>query len=182
MNVKAGNVTQFGGNNVATGTGAGGAGIPRVTVSNDSNVLATQSGTWTVQPGNTANTTAWKVDGSAVTQPVSFGTPATGYKFFPVKAVAVTAGTPVAIWTPQTGKKFHLMGGYLAGTGIGQSIMLEDATGNEFLRIPLQQGNATYSPFSLLSDGYLSSTANNALFMDVTVSVVVSGYVYGTED
>ncbi len=32
---------------------------------------ATQSGTWTVQPGNTANTTAWKVDGSSVTQPVS---------------------------------------------------------------------------------------------------------------
>lgn len=31
----------------------------------------TQSGIWTVQPGNTANTTAWKVDGSAVTQPVS---------------------------------------------------------------------------------------------------------------
>jgi hypothetical protein len=31
----------------------------------------TESGTWTVQPGNTANTTAWKVDGSAVTQPVS---------------------------------------------------------------------------------------------------------------
>lgn len=53
-------------------------------------VAATQSGTWTVQPGNTANTTPWlttinqggnsaavtaanalKVDGSAVTQPVS---------------------------------------------------------------------------------------------------------------
>jgi hypothetical protein len=65
------NVTQFGSTNVATGTGASGAGIPRVTVANDSNVLATQSGTWTVQPGNTANTTAWKVDGSAVTQPVS---------------------------------------------------------------------------------------------------------------
>jgi hypothetical protein len=32
---------------------------------------ATQSGTWTVQPGNTPNTVAWKVDGSAVTQPVS---------------------------------------------------------------------------------------------------------------
>jgi len=30
------NVTQFGGSNVATGTGAGGVGIPRVTVSNDS--------------------------------------------------------------------------------------------------------------------------------------------------
>jgi hypothetical protein len=34
----------------------------------------TQSGTWTVQPGNTANTTAWKVDGSAVTQPISMAT------------------------------------------------------------------------------------------------------------
>ncbi len=34
----------------------------------------TQSGTWTVQPGNTANTTAWKIDGSAVTQPVSIAT------------------------------------------------------------------------------------------------------------
>lgn len=34
-------------------------------------VGAVQNGTWTVQPGNTANTTAWKVDGSAVTQPVS---------------------------------------------------------------------------------------------------------------
>lgn len=35
------------------------------------NATVAQSGTWTVQPGNTANTTAWKVDGSAVTQPVS---------------------------------------------------------------------------------------------------------------
>lgn len=42
---------------------------PTTTVSGT--VAATQSGTWTVQPGNTANTTAWKVDGSAVTQPVS---------------------------------------------------------------------------------------------------------------
>ncbi len=30
-----------------------------------------QQGTWTVQPGNTANTTAWKVDASATTQPIS---------------------------------------------------------------------------------------------------------------
>lgn len=55
------NITQFGGTNISTGTGAGGTGVPRVTVSNDSNVLATQSGTWTVQPGNTANSTPWLV-------------------------------------------------------------------------------------------------------------------------
>jgi hypothetical protein len=46
------NVSQFGGSNVVTGTGTSGAGIPRVTVSNDSNILATQSGTWTVNQGS----------------------------------------------------------------------------------------------------------------------------------
>lgn len=33
------NITQFGGTNISTGTGAGGAGIPRVTVSNDSAII-----------------------------------------------------------------------------------------------------------------------------------------------
>lgn len=47
---------------------SGGAGT-NVSITNTPAV--TQSGTWTVQPGNTANSTAWKVDGSAVTQPVS---------------------------------------------------------------------------------------------------------------
>lgn len=41
------NVAQFGGTNVSTGTGAGGAGIPRVTVSSDSSLAATVSGTVT---------------------------------------------------------------------------------------------------------------------------------------
>lgn len=35
------NIIQFGGTNISTGIGASGAGIPRVTVSNDSNVLVT---------------------------------------------------------------------------------------------------------------------------------------------
>lgn len=37
------NVTQFGGTNVSTGTGASGAGIPRVTMANDSSLAANQS-------------------------------------------------------------------------------------------------------------------------------------------
>lgn len=40
-------------------------------VTTTSGLPVQQQGVWTVQPGNTANTTAWKVDGSAVTQPVS---------------------------------------------------------------------------------------------------------------
>jgi hypothetical protein len=40
------NVAQFGGSAVVTGTGAGGAGIPRVTISNDSTVNPQTIGTW----------------------------------------------------------------------------------------------------------------------------------------
>jgi hypothetical protein len=43
------NITQFGGVNLSTGTGASGTGIPRVTVANDSNILATESGTWSIR-------------------------------------------------------------------------------------------------------------------------------------
>lgn len=66
------NVSQVGGAAVKTGAGTA-SGALRVELPTDGTgkVAATQSGTWTVQPGNTANTTAWKVDGSAVTQPIS---------------------------------------------------------------------------------------------------------------
>lgn len=64
--------------NASSSSGGGGGVVTQGTGTNlhtvtdaTSVTAATQSGTWTVQPGNTANTTAWKVDGSAVTQPVS---------------------------------------------------------------------------------------------------------------
>jgi hypothetical protein len=56
-------------------------------------VAATQVGTWTVQPGNTANTTAWKVDGSGVTQPIS-GT-VTANAGTNTSTAALAAATPV---------------------------------------------------------------------------------------
>lgn len=65
------NTKQVNGVAVNVGVGTAGTGTQRVAVASDSSINAVQSGTWTVQPGNTANTTAWKVDGSAVTQPVS---------------------------------------------------------------------------------------------------------------
>lgn len=58
-------------------------------------VAATQSGTWTVQPGNTANTTAWKVDGSAVTQPVSAAS-------LPLPTGAATSAAQTTMATNQT--------------------------------------------------------------------------------
>lgn len=53
------NVSQFGGSAVVTGTGASGAGIPRVTVSNDSKVIGWDAtNTWTIKPANTVSADA----------------------------------------------------------------------------------------------------------------------------
>ena len=87
------NISQINGVTPLMGNGISGTGSPRVTIASDNTaftVNAAQSGTWTMQPGNTANTTPWlatinqggnsatvsaggalKVDGSAATQPVS---------------------------------------------------------------------------------------------------------------
>jgi hypothetical protein len=59
-------------------------------------VTANQGGTWTVQPGNTANTTAWKVDGSAVTQPVSGTVTANAGTNLNTSALALESGGNLA--------------------------------------------------------------------------------------
>jgi hypothetical protein len=56
------NVSQINGVTPLMGNGVTGTGSHRVTIASDNTaftVNAAQSGTWTVQPGNTANTTAW---------------------------------------------------------------------------------------------------------------------------
>ena len=102
--------------------------------------------------------------------------------FKKLQAVSVTAGTPVAVWTPAAGKKFRMMGFILATTVAG-SILMEDATGgaNEFFRVPLLAASVPIAS-PPLGNGYLSTTANNALFIDVTVTGIVSGVIYGTEE
>jgi hypothetical protein len=114
------NITQFGGVAVSTGTGASGTGIPRVTVSNDSNVLSTQSGTWTVQPGNTANTTPWLVADAGLN--LSQGSTTSGEKGPLVQAAAVsTSPTLTALTTnPLTSDlKGSLRVNHFSGSGKG---------------------------------------------------------------
>lgn len=91
------------------------AGTPIYTdvVSVSGTAAVTQSGTWTVQPGNTANTTAWKVDGSAVTQPVS-GT------------VSITANSAVNV--AQVNGITPLMGNGITGTGSQRVTIASDNT------------------------------------------------------
>lgn len=89
------NITQFGSNPVVTGTGASGVGIPRVTVSNDSNILATQSGPWTVtaNAGTNLNTSALALDASVTALQVSQSSTTSGEKG-PLVQGAVTTAAP----------------------------------------------------------------------------------------
>lgn len=109
------------------GNGISGTGSQRVNIASDNtafSVNAVQSGTWTVQPGNTANTTAWKVDGSAVTQPVN-GT------------VSITANS--AVNTAQINGVTPLMGNGISGTGVQRVTLASDGTG----QVTLATGAAT---------------------------------------
>lgn len=61
------NVGQINGVTPLMGNGVTGTGSQRVTIASDNtafSVNAVQSGTWTVQPGNTANTTPWLMQGN----------------------------------------------------------------------------------------------------------------------
>lgn len=127
-------------------------------------VQAAQSGTWTVQPGNTANTVAWKVDGSAVTQPVS-----------------IAAAVPV---TDNSGS---------LTVDDGASSLTVDAPVGTPVFVSLSDGSSaiTTLPVSLASVPSHAVTnvgtfavqdsekiADNAGFTDGTTKVLPTGYVY----
>lgn len=60
-------------------------------------IAVTQSGTWTVQPGNTANTTAWKVDASSVAIPLAAGSAAIGTVEVTKTPKSSSANTPAIV-------------------------------------------------------------------------------------
>ena len=76
-------------------------------------VAATQSGTWTVQPGNTANTTAWLVTGTGGTFPVT-GTFWQATQPVSIAATVNTTATQSGTWTVQQGTPPWAMQGDVA--------------------------------------------------------------------
>lgn len=74
------NIAQINGVTPLMGNGVTGTGSPRVTIASDNTAFAVnaiQSGTWTVQPGNTQNTTAWltQPQGNVAHDAVDSGSP-----------------------------------------------------------------------------------------------------------
>jgi hypothetical protein len=114
----------------------------------------------------------------------SFDRQRTPGKFIPVKNVSVTANTPVSVWTPANGKKFHLMG-FALSLSVAGYIMLEDGSGGssaEFIRTPAMAAGAGMTSMGNMGNGYASTTANNQLYMDVSASGNINGFLIGTEE
>lgn len=114
-------------------------------------VAATQSGTWTVQPGNTANTTAWKVDGSAVTQPVS-GTVAVTQSTSPW----VTSGTSTV-----SGTVAATQSGTWNITNVSGTVSLPTGAATEatLVTLPLAQASTTSGQSGVLVQGAVTTAA-----------------------
>ena len=96
-------------------------------------------------------------------------------KFIQLDAVSITHATPVDVYTPTSGKKFRILG-YNISTTVAGAIQFEDTTGVEVLRTPLLLAAAPFASGDM-GNGYLSTAANNHLFLDVTVTGVVSGWI-----
>lgn len=100
--------------------------------------------------------------------------------FKKIAAVSITAGTPVSVWTPAGGKKFRVMA-WMLSLSVAGAILFEDTTGTEVFRSSLMAaGIGLASPN--IGNGYLSTAANNQLFLDVTATGTVSGFICGIEE
>lgn len=107
----SGNLTQFGGTNLATGTGAGGAGIPRVTMSNDSTLAANQS----VNVNQVGGTTP-------VLDPCQANTPT-------IKPITITTNTTTNIITGTSAKKVYICYLYFQNVAADNIAVISGTTG-----------------------------------------------------
>lgn len=111
----------------------------------------------------------------------SFDRVRTPTRFVPIPAVAVVAGTPVAVWTPAGGKKFHLMG-YNVSLSVAGAIIFKDGTTTEVFRTSAMAAGVGILNPANLGNGYASTVSNQGMFLDATASGTITGFAFGTEE
>lgn len=125
-------------------------------------VTANQGGTWTVQPGNTANTTAWKVDGSAVTQPVSMASQPSGRTYADsvrndYTGVSVTTGAWVQLIASTAAKINYIT--YFDSSGQTMELGTGAAAAETRVMIITPGGNSSGAPLTIPSGTRVSIRA-----------------------
>jgi hypothetical protein len=155
----------------------GSRGSLNVQLLNANSTVSAQVLTTSIDAITTANGALEVLAKSALFNGSTWDRARTAIIFKNVAGVAVVAGTPVSVWTPAAGKKFRLMGAVMMATA-GSAIIVKDTSPVEIMRLPAQGPGAPTN----LGNGYLSSAANNQLFLDLTASGAVHGVVFGTEE
>lgn len=117
---------------------------------------AAQSGTWTVQPGNTPNTTAWKVDASSAAVPVTDNSGSLTVDNGGTFAVQVATG-PAA-----------------AGVTLKSVVISSSSSGNNTLIAAVTSKKITVVAFALSFSGTV-----NAKFQDGASGTDLTGLFYG---
>lgn len=155
-------LAQVGATTVATGNGVVGSGVQRVAIASDNSafsVNANQAGTWTVQPGNTPNTTAWLVtqDGKSVSN-------ASVYKDYAAGSVTTSAYTELVASTSaacseveifdSSGEGMILATG-AAGSEVDQIFIFPGGNGRVPLKIAASTRVAIKAKTATASNGFL---------------------------
>ena len=92
-----------------------------VNLGTNNDVTASQTGTWTVQPGNTANTTAWLT--TEIPNQYDLATAATAHvKKYYTSAGAATDGI---VWSPAAGKRWYVTD-MIINVSAAATVTLED--------------------------------------------------------
>lgn len=130
---------------VATGNGVVSAGVQRVAIASDNTAFSTnsvQSGTWTVQPGNTANTTPWLVQARGWASPSSMG---------------CSSGVTCNFWLSQTG---------------AMNVQIRGADATSFVTITTPAaGQSSGNNGMLVTDLLKNAAAGGGTSMDPKISI-----------
>lgn len=145
----------------------------------NSSISAGQNGTWTVQPGNTPNTTAWLVTGTGGTFPVTQATASNLNATVVGQATAATApttafeeGTIASTSLPTAVTNGQLVGAM--GDKFGRTVVIPQAT-RDIMGIANLTITASTSPTSLIV------AAGSGIFTDITDLSIVNTSGTATE-
>ena len=166
------NTAQFGGSAVATGTGAGGVGIPRVTISNDSSLAANQSANVN-QIGGVAISTGVGATGTGVQRFVAATNDPCQSSGIAKSSVVISATADAELVAFTTGQTVFACGWSLTMGGTAPTYRFVYGTGTTCATglIPL---TGTYAPtvgsYNAMTGGgatIVAAAVSNALCIDV---------------
>ena len=170
-------VTTWGGSTLGAasnyGTSPGAVLVPGVNAFITNVPAVSQSGTWTVQPGNTANTTAWLVTGTGGTFPVTQATAAS------LNATVVGTGTfaTQSTVTQATASNLNaqVVGAAASGASVSGNPLLDGGRAENAEPTAVTNGQAIAEATDLVGRAIVFPYANKENLVEGSATITLSG-------